>query len=43
LVAIAALFAREPIEPLTIAFAIAVVVTVAIGTRLRAGRPTPEG
>lgn len=37
-VLIAALFAREPVDPLTIAFAIAVVVTVAIGTRLRVGR-----
>lgn len=38
-VLMAALFARESIDPLTIAFAIAVVVTVAIGTRLRVGRP----
>lgn len=37
-VLIAALFAREPVDPLTIAFAIAVVVTVAIGTRMRVGR-----
>lgn len=37
-VLIAALFAREPVEPLTIMFAIAVVVTVAIGTRMRVGR-----
>ena len=37
-VLIAALFAREPVDPLTIMFAIAVVVTVAIGTRLRVGR-----
>ncbi len=42
-VLIAALVAREPIDPLTIMFAVAVVVTVAIGTRLRVGRPTPEG
>lgn len=37
-VLIAALFAREPIDPLTVAFAAAVVVTVAIGTRMRVGR-----
>jgi drug/metabolite transporter (DMT)-like permease len=37
-VLIAALFAREPIDPLTVAFAVAVVVTVAIGTRMRIGR-----
>jgi drug/metabolite transporter (DMT)-like permease len=37
-VLIAALFAREPIDPLTVAFAVAVVVTVAIGTRMRVGR-----
>jgi drug/metabolite transporter (DMT)-like permease len=42
-VLIAALVAREPIDPLTIMFAVAVVVTVAVGTRLRVGRPTPEG
>ncbi len=41
-VLIAALFAREPIDPLTVAFAVAVVVTVAIGTRMRVGR-TPGG
>lgn len=37
-VLIAALVAREPIDPLTVAFAVAVVVTVAIGTRMRVGR-----
>ena len=42
-VLIAALVAREPIDPLTIMFAVAVVVTVAIGTRMRVGRPAPEG
>ena len=36
-VLIAALFAHEPIDPLTVAFAVAVVVTVAIGTRMRIG------
>ncbi|MGD9923318.1 MAG: DMT family transporter [Pseudorhodoplanes sp.] len=41
-VLIAALFAREPIDPLTILFATAVVVTVAIGTRMRVGRPRPQ-
>lgn len=38
-VLIAAVFAREPIDLLTIAFAVAVVATVAVGTRLRVGRP----
>lgn len=38
-VLIAALFAREPIDPLTILFAAAVVATVAVGTRLRVSRP----
>jgi drug/metabolite transporter (DMT)-like permease len=42
-VLIAALFAREPIDPLTIVFAIAVVVTVAIGTRMRIGRAAASG
>ncbi len=42
-VLIAALVAREPIDPLTIAFAIAVVVTVAIGTKMRVGRPSANG
>lgn len=37
-VLLAALFAREPIDPLTVSFAVAVVVTVAIGTRMRVGR-----
>ncbi len=41
-VLIAAMFAREPIDPLTIAFAIVVVVTVAVGTRLRVGRPSTK-
>ncbi len=38
-VLIAALFAREPIDPLTVLFAAAVVATVAIGTRLKVTRP----
>lgn len=38
-VLIAALAAHEKIDPLTIAFAVAVVATVAIGTRLRVRRP----
>jgi drug/metabolite transporter (DMT)-like permease len=38
-VLIAAVVAREPIDPLTILFAVAVVATVAVGTRLRVGRP----
>jgi len=42
-VLIAALVAREPIDPLTIAFAAAVVATVAVGTRLRVGRPAAGG
>jgi drug/metabolite transporter (DMT)-like permease len=42
-VLIAALFAREPIDPLTILFAAAVVATVAAGTRLRVGRPAASG
>ncbi|MGV3634433.1 MAG: DMT family transporter [Pseudorhodoplanes sp.] len=42
-VLIAALFAREPIDPLTIVFAIAVVVTVAVGTRMRIGRAAASG
>ena len=37
-VLIAALVAREPVDPLTILFAIAVVVTVAAGTRMRVRR-----
>ncbi|HWV42107.1 DMT family transporter [Pseudorhodoplanes sp.] len=42
-VLIAALFAREPIDPTTIGFAVAVVATVAIGTRLRVSRPAAGG
>lgn len=38
-VVLAALVAREPIEPVTLLFAVAVVVTVAIGTRMKVGRP----
>ncbi|HWV54128.1 DMT family transporter [Pseudorhodoplanes sp.] len=41
-VLIAAMFAREPIDPLTIVFATAVVVTVAVGTRMRVGRPSTK-
>jgi drug/metabolite transporter (DMT)-like permease len=42
-VLIAALFAREPVDPLTVLFAVAVVATVAIGTRLRVGRAAAGG
>lgn len=41
-VLIAAVFAREPIDPLTILFAAAVVATVAVGTRLRVSRRRAE-
>lgn len=41
-VLIAAVFAREPIDPLTIVFAAAVVATVAVGTRLRVSRRPAE-
>jgi drug/metabolite transporter (DMT)-like permease len=37
-VVLAALFAREPVEPVTLLFAVAVVVTVAVGTRMKVAR-----